>query len=55
VRREGAGRKALIDKDPDLLLELGDLVLWSGACKGTLLERKVRVDVDLRGRHILVT
>jgi hypothetical protein len=26
VRREGAGRKALIDKDPDLLLELDDLV-----------------------------
>ena len=26
IRREGAGRKALIDKDPDLLLELDDLV-----------------------------
>ncbi|MGP0060247.1 MAG: ISAzo13-like element transposase-related protein, partial [Beijerinckiaceae bacterium] len=26
VRREGAGRKALIDKEPDLLLELDDLV-----------------------------
>jgi hypothetical protein len=26
VRREGGGRKALIDKDPDLLLELDDLV-----------------------------
>src|SRR5579871_5161439 len=26
VRREGGGRKALIDKDPNLLLELDDLV-----------------------------
>ena len=26
VRREGGGRKRLIDKDPDLLLELDDLV-----------------------------